>query len=131
MHGQFCFVGKQLSEGLCLLGLPALIPGEVKRVADDDFLTTVFPGESRQRSKILARAFADQSQDRLRGYTQTVGHGDSNTAISDVQAQNSRYCALFHKCILRNRPPGSMNGALDGVPDSEIQAKSVASYNQG
>ena len=101
MYGKLRFFGEQSGECLRLLCLTALLSGEMKRVADDDFLTAVFAGKPRQRPQIFARLFAIQGQDRLRGQTETVGYRNADAAISNVKTHEARYCILLHKSILR------------------------------
>lgn len=101
MHGKFRFVGEQLGKGLRFLRLTTLVPGEMERIADDDFRAAVFPDESGQRPQVFARLFADEGQNWLRDQTETIGYGNTDAAVSHVQAHEPRYCILLHTSILR------------------------------
>jgi len=103
VHRQFGFVGQQFGEGLGFLGLAALFPRKMQRVANDNLLAVVSAGESGQRPEILARLLADQGQSRLRGQAETVGNGDADATVSDIQSEETRYGGLLHTSILRNK----------------------------
>jgi hypothetical protein len=73
-------------EFLGLGGLGAQISGHVKRIANNDFGAIVFTDKAGERFEILPAIRADEGEDGLRGQTERVGDGNTNTAISDVEA---------------------------------------------
>lgn len=82
----------QLSgEGLCTVGLRALLTGEVQWVSDHDAGHGIAATKAGQRAEIVPLVAPPlERQHRLRRKAQFVGHGHANAAVADVESQVTR-----------------------------------------
>lgn len=93
------FIAQSLRKGLGLGGLGTLISGHVEGIANDDLGAAVFADEAHQGFEVLPSVGADEGQDRLRGESERVGYGHADTAISYIEAHESRdraRCQFVH-----------------------------------
>jgi hypothetical protein len=86
---QASFVAENLGKGLRLGGLRALISGHVKRIADDDLVAVVFTDEASKGFEVLSAVGAREGEDGLGSQAERIGDGDTDAAISNVEAHES------------------------------------------
>ena len=64
----------------------------MQRIADDDDFNLVLTNESRNGLQVRAERRAAQSKERLRGDAESIGDGDADAAIANVQRECAGMC---------------------------------------
>ncbi len=89
MDGEGESFAQRVREGLGFQSLWADVAGHVQRMAEHDGRAGVPAQQASDGFQVLLRVFANQSEDRLCGEAQFVGHCDANTAAAEIEAQQA------------------------------------------
>ena len=78
-------------KGLRFCGLRTCFTGEADGIADDDGRNCEFASQTAEGAKVFAAAaLAFKGKDRLGSQSELVGDGDADSAIADIESQETR-----------------------------------------
>ena len=89
MHRQTGFFAEHLRKCLRFDGLRAQVSGHVERIANDNLLTIVFANDAQKRFCVLTAVGANQGHDRLGDEAHSVGDGDADATVADIETDQS------------------------------------------
>ena len=98
MNWELELLAKVLGEELNFLRLCTFLTGHAKGQSDNDFLHVVFANQFVEVVEIVFAILSVQGIEPLRGDSERVGNGNSDTAGADIEAKDT--VGSFHGLII-------------------------------